>query len=567
MGLMCLAYVQLHASRRRVWENYQMEKVNTATAVPTIRSVRGEIPLAYWAAGFFVAYTVLGWLVYHFPGRFGVNPFIPHAALAIAVLMVCGKRCLPAVFLAVVVVEYFLPIPERTLLAVVLVSAIMTAGYAAISVLLTGRLRIQFELETRRDVARLLFVTMSVMLLCGLAYIGTLILLDIGREGRYWYGVRRFFTGHSVGILIAAPLVFMMLTARRRQEFAAFFRSREAWVHIVVFLAVGWWVFVRDPDSRNHIQNFYLWFLPLVWIATRFGLMGTVIWLVLLQAGLFLMFKLTGYKPQSVFELQLLVLALAITGLLLGVTIDEQRRASADFRESLKLAAAGEMAAAIAHEINQPLTALSNYATAGQLIARAPQPDRTQLTATMSKLLAETQRTAAVVQRLRDFFRTGATQLERVAMGELTENVVQRLRAQAEAANITLVSRVEPSVEQVQADALQIEVVLRNLITNAIDSVTESGAPQGHVGLNVRAHVDGGVLVEVRDSGRGVRSADSERLFASFVTSKTQGMGMGLAISRAIVEAHGGRIWTVPGDTGLFCFTLPQQAAADDKGG
>lgn len=538
-----------------------MEKVITAASAPALRAQHRDIPQAYMAAGFFCAYLLFGWLTYHFPGRFGVTPFIPHAALAIVVLMVCGLRYVPVVFLAVALGEYFLPIPERTLPAIVLVSMIMTAGYAGIAALLNGRLRIRFELDTRLDVARLLIVTMVCMLVCGLAYIGTLMLYDIGREGRFWYGVRRFFTGHSASILVAAPLVFMMFSASRRHEFVAFFRSREAWLHIAVFLLVGWWVFERDPDTGNHIQNFYLWFLPLVWTATRFGMTGTVIWLVLLQAGLFAMFKLTGYKPLSVFELQLLVITLAITGLLLGATIDEQRRTSADFRESLKLAAAGDMAAAIAHEINQPLTALSNYATAGQLIARAPQPDHAQLTDTMNKLLAETQRTAAVVQRLRDFFRTGTTRLEHVAMGDLVGKVVQRLRTRADAEHITLTSRVREEVGQVQADALQIEVVLRNLITNAIDSVAEAGAPNGRVEVTVRAGDDHAVLIEVRDSGRGVRNAESERLFASFVTTKTQGMGMGLAISRAIVEAHGGRIWAVPGDTGMFCFTLPRQAA------
>lgn len=534
-----------------------MEKTIGVAADAGVVTERRDRRQTYLAAGFVVAYLLLNWLTYHFPGRFGVTPFNPHAALAIALLMFCGLKYVPLVFLAVVAVEYTLPIPARAPTAALLASLTLTAGYAGIAAVLTGRLRIQNELDTRRDVARLLMVTMISMLLCGLAYIGMLLLMDIGREGRYWFGVRRFFTGYSVGILVAAPLLFMLSSARRRREFVAFFREREAWLHIAVFVAIGWWVFLRNPDPLEHIRNFYLLFLPLVWTATRFGMMGASIMLVMTQVGLFLIFKLTGYKPLSVFELQLLLLTLVITGLLLGVTIDEQRRASADFRESLKLAAAGEMAAAIAHEINQPLTALTGYATAGRLIAAAPEPDRAQLRETMDKLITESKRTAAIVQRLRDFFRVGATRLERVAIGALVEKAVQRQRAKADAANVSLMMRVPSDVPPVLADVLQIEVVLRNLIANAIESAAATNATGGRVEVTVDTELARDIRIAVRDNGAGIRPADSERLFDSFVTTKSEGMGMGLAVSRAIVEAHGGRIWAVPGNSGILCFTLP----------
>ena len=511
------------------------------------------------AMAFFALYIMLDWLTYVFPARFGITPFNPEAAAAIALLMFCGWRYLPLVFVAVLWGEYALPASTRPLALLLINSAILTGGYAAIAHLLSGRFRVRIELDTRRDVLRLMGVTLACMLVCGVAYVGVLVWFGIGPDGRYFNGARRFFIGYSMGILVAAPLIFMLSSEKRRMQFADFLRAPEGWLQTAAVLACVSWVFLQD--QRDHVRYFYVLFLPLVWVATRFGMVGAASAMALIQAGLLLLVYSSGYQPLSVFELQLLLIALAFTGLLLGVSIDEQRRATADLRESLKLAAAGELAAAITHEINQPLTALCGYATAAQLIVAAPAPDRTQLIDTMGKLLEESRRTAAVVRRLRDFFRSGATRLEKISLPALTTQVSESLRAHAVAAHVTVTSGASAPIPPVLMDAVQIEVVLRNLLLNAIDSA--AGSADSSVAVEIEATKAGEVVVAVRDSGAGISEAEQERLFESFVTTKTNGMGMGLAISRAIVEAHGGRIWAVPGNAGLLCFTLPLDAAAD----
>jgi signal transduction histidine kinase len=424
-------------------------------------------------------------------------------------------------------------------------------------------MRIGMALATRRDVLRLIAVTLPCMLVCGVAYVGALTYFDVGPGGRYMFATRRFFIGYSVSILVVAPLIFMAFSAERRRQFAALFRAREAWLQFAAIAACQTWVF--QQDEPQHAQNFYVLFLPLIWMATRFGTAGAAIALALMQLGLYLLFFLSGYKPLSVFELQLLMIALAITGLLLGVAIDEQRRLSVEYRESLKLAAAGEMAATIAHEINQPLTALSGYATAAQLMAGSSRPDNAQLRTTMEKMLAETRRAAAVVRRLRDFFRSGTTRLEFIALDDLAARVAASLRARADVAQVALTCQARGSLPPVFADPLQIEVVIRNLIQNAVESAAGEKARSARVDVIVERDDAGEVVVSVQDSGAGIRDADTERLFESFVTSKPTGMGMGLAISRAIVDAHGGRIWAVPGKTGLVCFALPPGAAPVEK--
>jgi signal transduction histidine kinase len=116
------------------------------------------------------------------------------------------------------------------------------------------------------------------------------------------------------------------------------------------------------------------------------------------------------------------------------------------------------------------------------------------------------------------------------------------------------------NLPRVLADAMQIEVVLRNLIVNAIESAAALRARPGRVQIGIALAAEE-ITVRVHDSGAGFAAVDAERLFASFTTTKTSGMGMGLAISRAIVEAHGGRIRAVPGDGGEVCFTLPVASA------
>jgi signal transduction histidine kinase len=185
----------------------------------------------------------------------------------------------------------------------------------------------------------------------------------------------------------------------------------------------------------------------------------------------------------------------------------------------------------------------------------------------MAKLVEESKRTSAVVRRLRDFFRTGATRLERVAIADIAERVVASLRGRAGLAQVTLACDIPAGPDALQpllADAVQIEVVLRNLLINALESAAATGARQqgsgGTVTLSVTVNKADMQLIEVRDSGSGIPAQEAERMFDSFVTTKSSGMGMGLAISRAIIEAHGGERWAIPGASGVLCFTLPQDA-------
>lgn len=512
--------------------------------------------MPFWHAAvtsvlFLSAYWLLDWATYVYPARFGITPFNPDAAVAIVLLLLFGLKYAPLVFVAVFVDEYLIPANSRVLVVALLNSMVLTTCYVAVAYLLSTRFRIRADLATRRDVLRLIGVTLICLLACGIAYVSILVENSVGPADRFYNGIRRFWTGYSVGILIGAPLLLMCFSERRRRQFRQLLASPYAYLQMAAIVASIWFMFGEAP--LEHFKYFYVLFIPIVWAATQFGLVGAVFSLALIQTGVLLEVHATDSQP--VFQLQLVLISLVITGLLLGVSVDERERATRDFRESLRLAAAGEMAAAITHELNQPLTAMSSYATAGQLIAASSNPDRVQLNDTLLKLVEESKRTAAVVRRLRDFFRSGATRLDRVAIADVAANAIEALRTRARAAAVTLVCEAGSNLPSVLIDTVQIDVVLRNLLLNAIESAAATGA--GNVMVDIQSAEAGKIRVTVKDNGAGIRATDVDQLFESFVTTKTSGMGIGLAISRAIVEAHGGEIRAVPGATGLVYFTLP----------
>jgi two-component system, LuxR family, sensor kinase FixL len=269
------------------------------------------------------------------------------------------------------------------------------------------------------------------------------------------------------------------------------------------------------------------------------------------------------YQTLTVFELQALLMALTITGFFLGVTVEERERAAFELRESLRLAAAGEMAAALAHELNQPLTALSSYAKASQLLAQSRDSGRAQLLETLQKLVNEATRAADVVRRLRDFFSTGATHLRDASLPKLVASVIESLRPRAETTGVRIQLRAPERLPCVLIDSLQIEVVIRNLIVNAIEAVADAPGDKKSIMVEIDPDNAGNIQLTVTDSGPGITLDRMQYLFEPFSTTKATGMGMGLAISRAIVEGHGGTLWARPGSRGVLGFTLPLREAAD----
>jgi signal transduction histidine kinase len=436
----------------------------------------------------------------------------------------------------------------------VLVSLVLTLGYGAVAAALSGLVPVSAALESRRGLLRLIGVIVIGTLVTGNLYVGALWASGAELPGRYFAALIQFWIGDCVGVLVTLPLLLICADPVKRKELISAFSEPVLYLQAALVTLTLWLVF--GPIFSQPFKFFYVLFLPLIWISVRFGLVGAALAVLAIQLGVILAAQLTEYPTLTVFELQALLIAVTITGLFLGVTVDERRRVALDLRQSLRLAAAGEMSAALAHELNQPLAALGNYARASVLIARAPELDRAQLTETLEKVLAESNRAAEVVRRLRDFFRTGATQLQESSLPEVAEAVVRSLRLRAGQLGINLEQRVDGRTQNVLIDPIQIEVVLRNLVANGVEAAGSAPAPRS-VTVEIGPGESGFVRTVVRDSGTGIAPELREQVFEPFWSSRPTGMGMGLAISRAIIEAHGGRIWAEGGGGGVFGFTLP----------
>jgi C4-dicarboxylate-specific signal transduction histidine kinase len=321
--------------------------------------------------------------------------------------------------------------------------------------------------------------------------------------------------------------------------------------------------FVFKGAGGDPSKYFYLLFLPLIWIALRGGFIGAAVASGVVQVGVVLGAHGGPMHSLALVELQALVAALSLTGLFLGVMVDERERATEGLKASLRLAAAGEMAGAIAHEINQPLAALSNYGRACQLFLERGEGKipYSELNATIEKMLGESKRAAEVVGRLRDFFRTGTTRLEQVTVESLLETA-RRIGSKLDpSGEVDFRVETDASASVLLADRLQIELVLRNLIANAFEAI--ANLPAGEKGVSVSAHqAEGGrILFRVTDTGPGLSPSARKLLFEPFSTTKPMGMGLGLAISQAIAEAHGGSLSAARTKQGEFHLVLPGLAA------
>jgi PAS domain S-box-containing protein len=231
----------------------------------------------------------------------------------------------------------------------------------------------------------------------------------------------------------------------------------------------------------------------------------------------------------------------------------------AEMEQLMKQHVASQTAAAIAHELNQPLIAVASYAEAAQRLLRAgnPQPDR--LRHAIEGSAQQAQRAGQVVRELLAFMKVGEVQTEPVDLNGVVRGVLARVEENApEAFQARL--ELEPDLPAVRANRLQIEKVLSNLVQNGIEAMREAGISPQAMTVAVRTGADGSMAqVTVQDSGPGIDAQALHRIFDPFFTTKTAGLGMGLAISRAIVEAHGGQLWLEvgPGPGATFHFTLP----------
>jgi two-component system, LuxR family, sensor kinase FixL len=227
-----------------------------------------------------------------------------------------------------------------------------------------------------------------------------------------------------------------------------------------------------------------------------------------------------------------------------------------------RLSAMGEMASALAHELNQPLSAISNYMKGSRrLLAGSTDPNKPKIENAMDRAAEQALRAGQIIRRLRDFVSRGESEKRVESLSKLIEEAGALGLAGAREQNVQLRFNLDPQADLVLADRVQIQQVLVNLFRNALEAMAES--PKRELNATNSRITDDMIEIAVSDTGTGFQDDVVPNLFQTFFTTKETGMGVGLSISRSIIEAHGGRMWAENNAAGgaTFRFTLPAAAS------
>ena len=548
------------------------------------RLVGGKIPgvslgrsqwLATVALG--LLYALSGPLTDLFPhARFGVQPWSAHPAIALVMVVYAGVAAVPILFSAVLASWWLVPV-AGTATGEFSSALVLTAVYLGAGLALDRMTAWRNPEHGLRDLMGFLAVATILALLVSLVD-GTPSVLS-GAVGERTEPVLflRLFVANLLGLVVLAPLLMFIAADGARVAFARF-GVRALLREGVLFLAIQGSILELVFGLRlwDEFRMSYLLFLPVGVIAMRLGLFGAALALPLTQVGMLAALSWTGTSTGTAFEFQLAMLTLSVTALAMGVLADEQRRAAARIAEhelalrehdralaqAQRTASTAELAAALAHDLSQPLSAIGTYARASQVLAQRGDAGRSQLIDTLGRIAQESARAGQYVRRMRDFFRTGVSHQDRIAAADLIANTYEHLRDRTRRARIRWRSRIEPGLPPLRVDAVQMGAVLANLLNNAYDALAEWQGPREIRCDAYRIQEGAGAMLRIRvqDTGPGIAPEIRERLFTPLATTKPGGMGLGLALSRSITERQEGRLWFDPeAERTTFCLDLPFQ--------
>ena len=241
--------------------------------------------------------------------------------------------------------------------------------------------------------------------------------------------------------------------------------------------------------------------------------------------------------------------------------LEESRRASHRLMQVARMATMGEMAAGIAHELNQPLAAIANYAHAGQRFLALPEPELEETKEALREIAAESLRAGGIIRRLRDLVRGGDDKRETLSAEDVFEELRALALADARAHDTRMRFQLEGNPPVVLVHRVQITQLLLNLIRNALESLELDPAAGREVLVRARRSVAGDCEIAVCDNGPGVAPEILDWMFVPFRTTRPSGMGLGLPMSQTIAQAHGGSVRYEPATPRGACFMLTLPAS------
>ena len=468
----------------------------------------------------------------------------------------------PFVFFGAVLVDLSIAGVHRSIGVTMAAELSLTIAYVSLAFLLKNQLNFNIRQFRLPDVVTfLLFIpaaaTLSSFIYCGVFYLGGELSADkvFVAIGHCWIGV-------ALGMITIIPATTAVFSSLSTLPWRWSGYTLFTIFIFVLGICLGFAALVGVGDKLYYLFN--LLFLPVIWVAMRKGYAGVALALVTIQLTLAVVTAFVGYNTTDFAILQLLMLVLSITGLLLGAVTTERQDAALRLREQkrelarmLSNARAGAMGMALAHEISQPLSTVATYLHAARRLLQSSVASEPVMDA-LVKAEAEAHRAREVLERIRDFVSNGNLNLEALDLSAIAQKIVALCGEEAAERGIQVEVESVGPVPPVQADRVQIEQVLINLVANAIDAASERSDARGRVIIRIATHADA-VAMEVEDNGKGVASELADNIFDAYQTTKPRGMGLGLHLSRRIVQRHAGRFWWEPVRTGgaRFVVELP----------
>lgn len=537
-----------HAARRDDLPLRRLEKLHPALVVLT----------------FLVVYVLLDSLVYH-RQKLPMEPAILslHAGLGYILVLAFGPAYLPCVIVAPVISEWFV---DQTALPVMIeIPRDLLIGMSSaliIRLLLHRRIHFDPTLTSLRSIT-LLFTA------AGLDSLLAAIILDLARylaEGPnpypLWRHAADLWVARFTGIVLVAPLGILLLRGRWTAL------SPSDWcVHIGAIIAL--FAILLSVGGPQPLNSFFLFLLPIVWMATRGGLEAASMGLAVTQCGLIVATWLLPSGALDLIAVQSRLLVLTLTGLVVGALVVERLRFEQQLRvhqdalaRMARVASMSQLASSIAHEINQPLMAAGTY-TRLVTKALADHPEQREVWAAAEKAQFQILRAGEVIRRLRALFKLDRSDYRLHGLPDMMRAAIELCQAELVRRSVTCRVSIPEALPPLLVDRLQIEQVFVNLIQNSAQAIGSGGT------IQIAARRDGKGFVEivVADDGPGLPQDLTDGRPVPFFTTKEDGIGVGLALSRTIIEAHGGELVLSNGTSGAqVAILLPLQSGRTGDG-
>jgi signal transduction histidine kinase len=619
---------------------------------------------------YLLAYLFTDWLNSIYPhDLLGIPPWNPRPAIELVALLLCGFSKIPLLSIGALATAILPKTGATHVLPDSLVAITELAVYAGAAWMLKRRLRVDPDLGGFDDVFRFIGTIAAAAALMSVLYVTTYWSADLTTTKQLPADFFQYWVGDMIGGMVMGPF---LLVNRRTPYHLERLKSLLSWECLALAALIGWILFIIFPRTVG--SRFYPMFIPLVWVAARYGLTGVASILLFIQAAFITCITGLDLPSNQIVKLQILMLTLATTGLLLGAVITERERARRSVtqgearlkaiidmapdgmvliddtgciemtnRQFDALAAAPEasilgrsldaiirqpssgaedravhrtdgtripvetslatieiggrrtqvvavrdisarrraaarlgqrraelesasrnnlteeLAAALAHELNQPLSAVITYTGACQrTLAGTDVPPRAL--EQLAKAAAQAERAGQVLRRLREFFRNSTIETQPTAIADMVKEVLMLLADEAARIGVHFDLAIDEGLVA-HVDRLQIEQVLINLVRNSIDALDAPDHDDRQITIVAKQTEDKMIEIAVTDSGPGIASEVTGDLFHPFTTTRQTGMGLGLSISRSLVQANGGQLWAEerrpPGAT--FRFTVPPQ--------